>query len=91
MSKRPSLSDVLPAKGAATRSESLPDEEPPEIASIDRPMPEGRKVKIVRVPVTVKIRETVYARLREASFREEVDKQDLVDRALDALLSGMGY
>ena len=27
----------------------------------------------------------------EASFREEVDKQDLVDQALDALLSNMGY
>ena len=91
MSKRPSLSDVLPAKGAATRSEPLPDEESPESTPVDRPMPEGRKAKIVRVPVTVKIRETVYARLREASFREEVDKQDLVDQALDALLSNMGY
>ena len=29
--------------------------------------------------------------LREASFREETDKQDLVDQALDALLTKMGY
>ncbi len=91
MNKRPSLSDVLPAKGAATRSEPLPDEAPPESTPPARPLPEGRKTKAVRVPVTVKIRDTVYARLREASFREEVDKQDLVDQALDALLSSMGY
>ena len=91
MSKRPSLSDVLPAKGAAARSESLPDEEPPPVPAT-QPVIEGKgKVRVMRVPVTVKIRESVYARLREASHREEVDKQDLVDQALDALLSSLGY
>jgi len=47
--------------------------------------------RVVRIPLTVKVSESVYQRLREASFREETDKQDLVDQALDALLTKMGY
>jgi len=98
---RPSLSDVLPAKGAAARMEPLPpmtDDAPamPAIAPepTARAMGEGRGSKpgrVLRIPLTVKVSEPVYKRLREASFREEMDKQDLVDQALDALLTKMGY
>ncbi len=46
---------------------------------------------MVRIPLTVKVSEPVYKRLRAASFHEEIDKQDLVDQALDALLTKLGY
>ena len=44
-----------------------------------------------RVPITMKLSRPVYERLREASFREKTDKQDLADRALDELLGKLGY
>ena len=103
---RPSLADMLPAKGLATRPEPLPGIEtetsaPAPAAPLSAPtaaLPpasavEGRAkpARVVRIPLTVKVSEPVYQRLREASFREETDKQDLVDQALDALLTQMGY
>jgi hypothetical protein len=88
---RPSLSDVMPAKGAASRPEPLPDDAadtaPPEAPEVMSSKP----ARVVRIPLTVKVSEPVYRRLREASFRAEVDKQDLVDQALDALLTKMGF
>ena len=93
---RPPLSNLLPAKGAATQPEPQPLAPPP--AGADAPIPSqltvplGRKPdRAPRIATTLKISEPVYRRLREASFREEVDKQDLVDQALDALLTQMGY
>ena len=102
---RPSLSDVLPAKGAAARMEPLPQmtDDAAAMPVVSQASPEpvvrqtaagegrGKPSRIVRIPLTVKVSETVYKRLREASFREEMDKQDLVDQALDALLTKMGY
>jgi hypothetical protein len=116
---RPSLADMLPAKGLATRPEPLPpiENEAPaaggEIPQVEQarsvdgkatalpPAPAAapasraevrtKPARVVRIPLTVKVSESVYQRLREASFREETDKQDLVDQALDALLAKMGY
>jgi hypothetical protein len=92
---RPSLSNLLPAKGAATQPEPQPVQPTGEneAQAVAQPtMPLGRKPdRTPRVATTLKISEPVYRRLREASFREEVDKQDLVDQALDALLTQMGY
>ena len=83
---RPTLSTVLPSKGAATRPEPLPEQ---------TPGPDPTKVAMVaktkRIPITMKLSEAVYERLREASFREKTDKQDLADKALDELLTRMGY
>jgi hypothetical protein len=86
---RPTLSDVLPSKGAATRPEPMPDQ--PAIASTPIAEGRGKTPRVQRVPITVKISEPVYKRLREAAFREETDKQDLVDQGLDELLTRMGY
>ncbi len=82
---RPSLSTVLPSKGAATRPEPLPEQTSAEL--IRAPVPP----KADRVPITVKLSRPVYERLREASFREKTDKQDLTDKALDEMLGRMGY
>ncbi len=80
---RPSLSAILPAKGAAARPEPLPEAQEPPVAA--------KAVKEERQPVTLKLRKSVYERLRQASFSERTDKQDLADQALDELLGRMGY
>lgn len=82
---RPTLSDVLPSKGAATRPEPMPDQAPGSTAKAE-PV-----AKEKRVPITVKLRAATYERLRAASFHEKADKQDLVDKALDETLGRMGY
>ncbi len=94
-SVRPNLSVTLPMKGEATRPEPLPADsaELPPSRLTDAPAPElrVRPARIVRVPITVKISEQMNRRLREAAFREERDKQDIVEEALDALLQRLGY
>lgn len=88
---RPTLSAVLPAKGSAARPEPLPQEgEARATPSNLAPLSTGAS-KPARIPLTVKVSEPVYKRLREAAHREETDKQDLVDRALDELLTKLGY
>ncbi len=84
---RPTLSTVLPSKGAATRPEPLPNQTDGAAPPIKPPAPP----KADRVPITMKLSRPVYDRLREAAFREKTDKQDLADRALDELLAKMGY
>jgi hypothetical protein len=77
------------AKGVGMTREAMTG-----VAPEDAPAPAVARTKaarVIRVPLTVKVSEAVYKRLREASFREEVDKQDLVDQALDALLTRLGY
>ncbi len=92
---RPSLSVTLPMKGEAARPESLPtdstDPLPPHSTEAPVPEPRSRPARIVRVPITVKISEPMNRRLREAAFREERDKQDIVEEALGALLQRLGY
>ena len=85
---RPTLSSVLPSKGAATRPEPLPE---PEQTPGPNPAKVPTAAKAKRIPITMKLSEAVYERLREASFREKTDKQDLADKALDELLTRMGY
>ena len=82
---RPTLSTVLPSKGAATRPEPLPNH------MSEAPATKADATKAKRIPITMKLSEAGYERLREASFREKTDKQDLADKALDELLTRMGY
>ena len=84
--KPATMTGLLPAKGAAARPEPLPNQAP-QPPAVGRAKP----ARVIRIPLTVKVSETVYRRLREASFREETNKQDLIDQAIDALLTQMGY
>ncbi len=84
MTKPASMSGILPAKGAAAQPEALPDPG-------SEPVRKGKSPRVVRVPLTVKVSEGVYSRLREAAHREEVNKQDLIEQALDELLTRMRY
>lgn len=88
-----SLSDLLPAKGEGARPEaassrSLTDA-PPTPAVLPTPAKKAKPES--RVPLTVKIRESIYARLREAAHREGDLKQNLTDEALDMYLCSKGY
>ena len=83
---RPSLSAILPAKGTAARPEPLPDQ--PATATLPKA---GKAPAPARKPITVKLSEAVYERLRTAAFHEKTDKQDLMDKALDEMLGRMGY
>ncbi len=89
MTKPASMSGLLPAKGSATRLEPLPGDAPLPSSAVAEVRP--KPARVVRIPLTVKVSEPVYKRLRAASFHEEIDKQDLVDQALDALLTKLGY
>lgn len=98
MSKPPAsgrtLADLLPAKGEAARPEAVPPRDAdaslstaPDIA----PAPSRKSKSEPRVPLTVKIRESIYLRLREAAHREDDLKQNLTDEALDIYLRSKGY
>ncbi len=89
MSKRPSLSSVLPAKGEATRPEPMP--EPAGGTSVPAPKATEPDAQPKRRPTTFKIREDVYLRLHVAAGYEGRDKQDIADEALDAWLTAKGY
>lgn len=99
MSKPPasgrSLADLLPVKGEAARPEavstSLPIDGPQVPAPTVSPTSAKRARPEPRVPLTVKIRESIYLRLREAAHREDDLKQNLTDEALDMYLRSKGY
>ena len=90
-----SLSDLLPVKGSGARPETLP------LAGADGTEHAGQQATAPvlskktkpesRIPIMVKIRESIYARLREAAHREDDLKQNLIDEALDVYLRSKGY
>lgn len=90
-----SLSDLMPVKGAAARPETLPlasaDGTEHTVQQMTVRSPPRRVKPEVRTPITVKIRESIYARLREATHREDDLKQNLIDEALDIYLRSKGY
>ena len=83
MSKQPlsSLSSLIPAKGEAAKTESLPDEKP----QLSKPVKEERH------GLTIRIRRSHNERLRAMVYRESMTKQDLLDRAIDEMLERYGY
>lgn len=97
MSKPPtsgrSLSDLLPAKGEGARPEAASSRSPTDAPSAPAvlPTPAKKAKPESRVPLTVKIRESIYVRLREAAHREDDLKQNLTDEALDMYLRSKGY
>ncbi len=97
MSKPPAsgrnLSDLLPAKGEAARPEVASSRSPTDAPAAPAvlPTPAKKAKPESRVPLTVKIRESIYVRLREAAHREDDLKQNLTDEALDIYLRSKGY
>ena len=97
MSKPPAsgrnLSDLLPAKGEAARPEVASSRSPTDAPAPPAvlPTPAKKAKPESRVPLTVKIRESIYVRLREAAHREDDLKQNLTDEALDIYLRSKGY
>jgi len=90
-----SLADLLPVKGEAARPEAVAfkslGEAPQGPAPTAPPIPTKKVRPELRVPLTVKIRESIYLRLREAAHREDDLKQNLTDEALDMYLRSKGY
>ncbi len=86
-----SLSDLLPAKGEGARPEAASSRSPTDAPPAVLPTPAKKAKPESRVPLTVKIRESIYARLREAAYREDDLKQNLTDEALDMYLRSKGY
>lgn len=90
MTKPATMVGLMPAKGDAAQPEVLPGQAP-VLEPEPPPTRRGKPARVVRVPLTVKVSEEVYTRLREAAHREETHKQDLIEQALDELLTRMNY
>ncbi|MGI4793648.1 MAG: hypothetical protein ACRYG8_06080 [Janthinobacterium lividum] len=83
MSKQPlsSLSSIMPAKGEAAKTETLPEEAP----RLVKPPKEERH------GLTIRVRNSHNERLRTMVYREGMTKQDLLDRAIEEMLERYGY
>jgi hypothetical protein len=97
MSKRPLLSpmsSLLPAKGAAAIPEQIEGLSSPTVSQpASRPDSQLAIASMAeqRVNVSVRLPHSIVRRLREAAFRLEREKQDVVADALDEWLTGQHF
>lgn len=89
MSKQPlsSLSSLMPVKGEAAKIETLPDIQP----GPDAPRLPPKPAKEERFGLTIRVKASASVRLDAMRYREGQTKQELLDRAIDEMLTRYGY
>ena len=78
------LSSIMPAKGEAAKVETLPETAAP-VHDYSAPTKEGRDT------ITVKITSRNNERLRTMGFKERMNKQTMLDEAIEEYLTRRGY
>ncbi|MDD2703741.1 MAG: hypothetical protein PHU07_00145 [Acidocella sp.] len=86
MTKQPlsPLSSIMPAKGEAAKVETLPEVTVP-VHDNSVPAKEGRDT------ITVRITTRNNERLRIMGFKERMNKQTMLDEAIEEYLTRRGY
>ena len=86
MTKQPlsPLSSIMPAKGEAAKVETLPEATAP-VHDHSVPVKEGRDT------ITVRITTRNNERLRIMGFKERINKQTMLDEAIEEYLTRRGY
>jgi hypothetical protein len=91
MTKPPSMAGLLRTKGQGAAPEAAPDATEVSAPELTLPRRAPKPPADPRLPITIKLPQSMLTALKAASYHEERTRQDIIEEGVRQVLVRLGY